>query len=246
MSRRLPLLVALSALVCPMPGGAQVPDKFDNLEVLPADISKRELVSVMREFAGALGVRCNHCHVGPDNLLEMDFATDEKPEKVLARKMMRMVDQINAGTLAKMEFADARQVDVECITCHRGVTIPMRIEQVLFRAIAARGVDEAIQQYLALKGRYFGRSAYDFGVPPLTAVADQLARGGDLDDALAVAAFAVGQFPDQAWPNMVLANLHVQRGDREKAIAGFRRVLELEPGNLQARGALERLKAGQP
>ncbi len=36
---------------------AQIPDKFTNLKVLPKDISKGELVGIMRAFSGALGVR---------------------------------------------------------------------------------------------------------------------------------------------------------------------------------------------
>ena len=236
---RTPLSVVLlfGALVS-APCLAQVPDHYENLKVLPADIGKRELVAVMREFAGALGVRCNHCHVGPDNLLDMDFATDEKPEKVVAREMMRMVDRLNTETLAAMSFPEARQVEVQCVTCHRGVAVPMRIEQVLSQAIAERGVDEALSHYLALKSRYAGRASYDFGVPPLTTVADQLARGGDMDGALTVARFAAAQFPDLAWPHMVLGNLLAQHGDRPQAEAAFQRVLELEPDNLQARGAL--------
>ena len=42
---------------------AQIPDKFENLKVLPKDIPQRELIDVMRGFAGALGFRCHNCHV---------------------------------------------------------------------------------------------------------------------------------------------------------------------------------------
>jgi hypothetical protein len=42
----------------------QIPDKFTNLKILPSGVPRAELVRVMREFASALGVRCNHCHVG--------------------------------------------------------------------------------------------------------------------------------------------------------------------------------------
>ena len=54
----------------------QIPDKFTNLKVLPADASRAEVVRVMRGFASALGVRGNHCHVGenPANLDNYDFA----------------------------------------------------------------------------------------------------------------------------------------------------------------------------
>jgi len=59
-------LAALGALLTASPARAEIPDEFTNLEVLPEDITRGELVSIMRGFAGALGVRCNHCHVGED------------------------------------------------------------------------------------------------------------------------------------------------------------------------------------
>ncbi|MGB8131789.1 MAG: hypothetical protein WCG81_18525, partial [Candidatus Angelobacter sp.] len=34
---------------------AQIPDKFTNLQVLPKETSKAELVSIMRNYAGDLG-----------------------------------------------------------------------------------------------------------------------------------------------------------------------------------------------
>ena len=43
---------------------AQIPDEFTNLKLLPKDISKRELIGIMREFASGLGKRCNYCHPG--------------------------------------------------------------------------------------------------------------------------------------------------------------------------------------
>jgi hypothetical protein len=64
---------------------AQIPDKFTNLQVLPKDVAKRELVAAMRGIASDLGVRCAHCHVGPDNL-ELD------PEQPAASWGMQQLD----------------------------------------------------------------------------------------------------------------------------------------------------------
>lgn len=49
----------------PAPGAPrwQPPDPT-NLQVLPKDIPKAQLVQTMRGFAMGLGVRCEHCHVG--------------------------------------------------------------------------------------------------------------------------------------------------------------------------------------
>src|SRR5688500_13932467 len=58
------------AAAAPMPRGDadQIPTEFKNLQVLPKDISRADLVQTMRQVATDLGVRCTHCHVGPDNL----------------------------------------------------------------------------------------------------------------------------------------------------------------------------------
>src|SRR5262245_13307117 len=98
---------------------AQIPATFSNLQVLPKDISRGELVSTMRTIAGALGARCTTCHVGPDNLEGMDFATDERATKQAARTMMKMVQSINAGFMSALPASTAKREAVTCMTCHR-------------------------------------------------------------------------------------------------------------------------------
>ena len=72
------------------------PEEPENLKVLPAEVKGARLGGVMRGFASALGVRCEHCHVGegPD-LAKFDFPSDEKAAKRKARVMFKMVQQIN-------------------------------------------------------------------------------------------------------------------------------------------------------
>ena len=86
-------------------GGRGGPPK--NLKVLKPE-DERPVMGAMR---GALGQQCNFCHVRGDN------ASDEIPKKLVARKMMEMVNEINA------QFPDG-MVHVSCYTCHRGKTTP--------------------------------------------------------------------------------------------------------------------------
>jgi len=102
LSRRVvPGLVAVAMVVSVLqmdrPVRAQVPEKFSNLQILPKDITREDLVREMRGFAGALGVRCVYCHKGEDNpgLKDVDFASDARGTKKTARAMMRMVYAIN-------------------------------------------------------------------------------------------------------------------------------------------------------
>jgi hypothetical protein len=118
---------------------------FKNLQILPKDISKHDLDSVMHTFTASLGVKCNFCHVRNDAERKMDFASDDKPEKHVARKMMLMSIDINKNYFKNMEHAhdmdssmtkdeDHNSMDttnfseparymfrtVTCFTCHRG------------------------------------------------------------------------------------------------------------------------------
>jgi photosynthetic reaction center cytochrome c subunit len=86
-------------------GGRGGPPK--NLKVLKAE-DERAVMGAMR---GALGQRCDFCHIQGDN------ASDENPKKLVARNMMEMVNHINA------QFPDGK-VHVSCYTCHRGKTTP--------------------------------------------------------------------------------------------------------------------------
>jgi len=70
-----------------------IPDHFTNLTVLPTTITKPELMGVMKQFAVTMKVRCSYCHAVSDDLSEGSFASDEKPTKEEARKLMRLIHQ---------------------------------------------------------------------------------------------------------------------------------------------------------
>lgn len=96
---------------------------FKNLQVLPKDITKDSLDKIMDGFKAALGVRCNFCHAFNDG--KMDFASDEKEEKGVARYMIKMAAGINATyfNFEKSDRPDTITV-VKCITCHHGSPHP--------------------------------------------------------------------------------------------------------------------------
>jgi hypothetical protein len=80
----------------------QVPKNLKVLKVPPADIR-----ATMQSFRVALGVQCDFCHV------RGDFASDENFNKDIARKMIVLVQDVNA------KFPDGKE-HVTCYTCHRG------------------------------------------------------------------------------------------------------------------------------
>ena len=128
MMRSTTLSIILFAVLSASPLRAQIPDEFSNLQLLDAGVEKNRLVSIMKDWANGLGVRCNHCHVGPEDLQGMDFASDEKPEKRTARKMLEMSRVINRELTRDLPIAEGRRsMVVSCFTCHRGQPRPKNI-----------------------------------------------------------------------------------------------------------------------
>jgi hypothetical protein len=101
--------------------------KYKNLKILPKNISKEDLDKVMDGFKAALGVKCTFCHApSKDSSIKWpDFASDEKPEKNIARGMMKMTQKINKKYFSYNKNEQGEVVPaIECMTCHRGSEHP--------------------------------------------------------------------------------------------------------------------------
>ena len=98
-----------------------------NLRVISRTISEEQLLTIMREINTALGVTCSYCHMEipgkqtPEGYPAHNFASDDKLQKRLARKMMMMTRNINEKL---HDIGDGDFERVSCITCHRGHTQP--------------------------------------------------------------------------------------------------------------------------
>lgn len=100
---------------------------WENLKVLPQDISKDSLNNLMKNFSISLGVECNYCHApNIQNPSRLDFSSDLKIEKEIARGMITMTNDLNENYF-KPYFPDPKphQVHVvNCVMCHRGNANP--------------------------------------------------------------------------------------------------------------------------
>ena len=150
-----------------------------NIQVLKG-LPESQLFPLMNFVATSLGVKCDHCHVkngknpqtGGDNWV---WESDDKPKKLVGRRMMKMVLDIN-GTNFNGETR------VTCYTCHRGSTMVARLpplpphdpaptettlpsaEQILAKYVAAVGGKDAATKFktTVMKGtieRAEGRNA---------------------------------------------------------------------------------------
>jgi hypothetical protein len=103
-------------------------NEFENLQVLPKDITTKALQHIMvDEFQDGLGVGCGFCHAKKEGSLLLDYASDEKPEKQIARVMIRMTMQINKNyfEVEKPVLGDDLMV-VSCSSCHKGIPHPVK------------------------------------------------------------------------------------------------------------------------
>lgn len=100
--------------------------KPTNLQILPKDISGHDLMGIMQGYRKALGVECTFCHATSAQTHKPDFASDAKPDKEIARTMMRMTEEINSKYISTIKDPDATPAErtVTCGTCHRGKTMP--------------------------------------------------------------------------------------------------------------------------
>ena len=74
----------------------------------------------MNLITQALGVTCGTCHV------RGNFASDEKPEKLTARRMLEMTKAINKQNFPDHQPKPGESVlgRVTCYTCHQGERTP--------------------------------------------------------------------------------------------------------------------------
>ncbi len=134
MSKKLTVVLLLAAAVfisiTAFKPKTNPPGKWQNLKVLPQDISEDALKAIMRNYNASLGVKCDFCHAPGDNG-HPNFPSDDKPEKDIARYMMKMTKEINTTyfNFNKSTNTDTLKV-VTCYTCHNGNPHPEGIPPV--------------------------------------------------------------------------------------------------------------------
>ena len=119
---------ATGAVVAQGPGN----DTPMQLEVLPKSWSRQQVGALMQAINTSLGVQCSHCHAEdpdapaplPGQSPRLDYSLNTKPEKEVARSMLRMTMDVNAA--ARLPDEDASVEKISCFTCHRGEATPAK------------------------------------------------------------------------------------------------------------------------
>ena len=93
--------------------GRKAEETYRNIQVLRGTLAS-ELNQSMHLIESQTGMDCTYCHV------EGAFEKDDKPAKQVARRMIVMMNAINAANFG------GRQM-VTCYTCHNGRPIPSTV-----------------------------------------------------------------------------------------------------------------------
>ncbi|MDH4069867.1 MAG: c-type cytochrome [Ignavibacteria bacterium] len=243
---RMPV-IALMALTMTGSGSAQDwswPEKPQNLKVLPEEWPGSRLSPVMRGFTRSLGVRCSYCHLGEEGkpLSTYDFVSDENPNKDRAREMLRMLGSVN-DHLKKIEPSGDQAVNMWCHTCHRGRPRPMTLGEEISEQYRLRGVDAALAHEQSLRDRFYGRGAYDFtNEDALNLLGYQALETSDFEGAIRVFRLNTERFPESANAWDSLGEGYMRSGRNEEAIQVYRKSLELNPANRNAKEMIATMK----
>jgi hypothetical protein len=225
----------------PAQGRGGPPPPMTNLQVLPKDMPRPEVITRMQGFRQGLGVECAYCHIDEGRGGRTDYASDEKPPKATARVMMRLTEEVN--TKLASGLGKASPVTVGCITCHRGVPIPKQLPAILTETASAKGTPAAIAEYRELRTKFYGGMAYDFSEGALINFGGAAAATKP-DDAIQWLQLNLEFYPKSVRTYLSMAQIYSRKPDKDNAIKSVEKALEIEPENAQAKRLLDQLKSG--
>jgi hypothetical protein len=207
----------------PAPG---FPQTFTNLQVWPPNTSPATIQQFMNAFDDSLGITCEYCHVRRDG--KFDFASDDKREKQVARRMILLRDSINvempaivgkpagAGPTSENGYPNA-PVRVLCSSCHRGLPVPRTIADEVTAAEMAGGGAAGLARFKELREKFYGGQQYDLRETALIGIANRALNAKRSDDAIAYLRLNLTYFPKSATTYLALARAHEAKGDKAAA-----------------------------
>jgi len=117
------VFVLLTGLVIAFSTSSYTVSDSNSPDSFPKHYSRKQVDSVMSEWSVSLGVKCSYCHARntDTNQPGLNFDSDKKPEKLIAKRMYKMTADLNA---TYFNFNNSVSPDtihmVICYTCHRG------------------------------------------------------------------------------------------------------------------------------
>ena len=245
------VLLTGSLAMAQAPAGASgqaAPEPMTNLQVFPKDTTRAQINQMMNAFDDSLGIKCEYCHVQLTPGGKFDFASDDKREKRVARRMVQLRDSINSQLPTVTEKIaggpGGAPTRLLCSTCHRGQPIPKQIDAIVAETSAGgAGAAAGLAKFKELRAQYYGGQSYDFSEASLVAIAGRSANGGKFDDAMLYLQANLEYFPNSSSTYQGMANVKNLKGDKPGAIADLQKAISLDPNNKAAKDQLAKLTA---
>jgi tetratricopeptide (TPR) repeat protein len=235
-------------------GGQQQPNGFTNLQVWPADTPRAVILNFMNAFNRSLGIECSYCHIQRDGTF--DFASDDKREKRVARKMILLRDSINVALPAMVEkpvgagptSGEGRPgapTRVLCASCHHGLPVPAPLGEAISEAERNGGATAGLARFKELRAKFYGGQQYDFTEYALVGIANAAITAKRTDDALRYLQANLEYFPKSSMTYQAMAQAKNAKGDKAAAIRDLETAVQLDPQNAQAKSQLQQLRGSQ-
>jgi tetratricopeptide (TPR) repeat protein len=248
------VLAGSMAISAQAPQGAAAPSQngFTNLQVWPKDTPRAVILNFMNAFDRSLGIECSYCHVQRDG--KFDFASDDKREKRVARKMILLRDSINVALPAIVEkpvgagptSGEGRPgapTRVLCASCHHGLPVPAPLGDSISEAERSGGATAGLARFRELRARFYGGQQYDFTEYALVGIANAALNAKRPDDALTYLQANLEYFPKSSMTYQAMAQAKSAKGDKPGAMRDLEKAVELDPKNAQAGNQLREMKA---
>jgi len=240
---RMPMLLVMTVMAAGADAAAQAAGAGQAPAATPAPPAaptSRAPLPDMQRVAAALGVTCDYCHAGRGGSTSPAVTSTGKPRLAVAREMIDMTAALNTSIQAATGKPANENVAVQCITCHRGVSIPRPLTDILLQTALRQGPDAAVTQYREIRDRHYGRQAYDFGEETILNAVRRLSAARP-EAAVALAQLNLEFFPKSVNSLVALA-IAQSRDNDEAAIVTLKRALEIEPENGELKGRLFQLE----
>jgi hypothetical protein len=134
------------------------------------------------------------------------------------------------------------RVEVTCATCHRGLRLPKSLQTTLFEIVATEGAPAAVARYRALRGAGTHLGKYNFGEWEINELARRLVEAKNPGAAIAILEMNGEFYPASAEIDVQIAELHLQGGDRGKALERYRSALGKAPDHPRAKARVAELE----
>jgi polyisoprenoid-binding protein YceI len=118
------------------------------------------------------------------------------------------------------------------------------VGEAMWQALAEKGVEAAVARYRELKEK--STNDYNFATDQVALVASRLLQHRRLKEALEVYRLAAAESPKETVLQARIGEANAALGDRDAALAAYRRALELAPQNPEAMEMIRRLEAPVP